>query len=1299
MDFSKNTLTKLALGIALANSTAVIAAPQNGSISSGSASISVDGLTINQGTDAADVVTIQWDSFDVAANETVEFQQHPNDVAINNIADNGNPSEILGSITGAGTIFLSNSNGFIFGSGSQINTGSFLATTSSISYDENGTIGDFSDDTINLSTFGSGSITVSSESSITSTADQEGYIAFISSDIQTSNPNAEGVDSTGSISNPDGSILFSNNTQGSLKLSGLDINFSLSESQLSGSSNLDNLNLSDLNIVGSTVILSGYELAVLTDNAISSPQTLTAEDLFIDSESSIGDVRRSIENAVETENNNTLINFEELTIQYRGAGDFSLNTTLNLLTNESKLNLIAANGIDLTNNNVFGTNLSLSLTANTVSLGNSSYGIFGSKNGLGSLNITANDGISLFGSIETLGDAVFNGPVYIDGDQVAPFIFSNFGSLTFSNNITGLNNSDRDLLLKAQSLEINNISNFNEIKLDASSIALKGDITSNTLLFPNASAITLFNNIALTASIIELDSASFNASDSSWGLSLIGNSADGSNRFTLKNIALASHDGSSSPLSYILFSGNSDAIDTNIFLGGTLDSSRFCIHSCTTSVSTDNIYNLSLTDNFTLTSSELVNIEPAITSGEYQFSVTGLSDSSEIHLGLIKNLGGLSLKNMGDVYLNKNIDTQELGLQIASENIHLSGQNDIVLTNTDSGIISIDGILTGNGSALSILSKNSDIYLNQINGVSSLTVENELFEEGSLTLGGDISAISNITLSNLGNIQSTASVSLNASDTISTQTSSLSTAGHALTFEASTLNIGKVVASSIFLYGETTNLFSDLTASNDVNFFKLDNSGFVINSNEIFLNSDVTITGDMDILDYLFSAEGVAHLPEISGSTNNLILNASNTEVVLSSFGTNSNLNSLTVSGEGTINMIELPNLTGIEGLSLLGNYVFDVGANRTFDTSSYNGNINFSGVDLLGSGALTFKTGTGELSLGNIGINAISDDQLFTDIAILSSGRLNLHGEIVTNDTNYEFSKLNSIQLEHDITLGTAEKPATINFGSASINGTYSLTLYSNDITLGTIGNNIALQDFTIISTGDISLKNDINMVGSANISANSLELDNNITTTGLNIDILTTGDLTMKENAQISAEFGDINLSSSEGNIGLGLITSGNTVTIRSELGYLFNAIDDYQSNTSTSINIQSRNQDLYGLVNVGSSVDNPIVINAMDGGTITAESGGTVYIANLANANIESSSRVIDSASGGDTASIDALTQLKLSSLNTVNIPTLTTTLGLISNLTWQVDEDESIRKIKTPPSTPSIYYSRKGWKLGY
>jgi len=222
---------------------------------------------------------------------------------------------------------------------------------------------------------------------------------------------------------------------------------------------------------------------------------------------------------------------------------------------------------------------------------------------------------------------------------------------------------------------------------------------------------------------------------------------------------------------------------------------------------------------------------------------------------------------------------------------------------------------------------------------------------------------------------------------------------------------------------------------------------------------------------------------------------------------------------------------------------------------------------------------------------------------------------------------------------------------------------------------------------------------VGNANITANALELNSAITTTGLNVNISTTGDLTMAKEAQINADFGDVNLSSTEGNIGLGFVSSGNTVNIRSEAGFIFNAIDDYISNESTSINIQSTNQDLYGLLNVGESVDSPIVVDVLNGGAIKAESSGTVFIANLANANIESTSRVIDSASGGDTASLDALTLLKLSSLNNTNMPTVTSNLGLISNLVWQVDEDESIRKIKTPPSTPSIYYSRKGWKLGY
>ncbi len=111
------------------------------------------------------------------------------------------------------------------------------------------------------------------------------------------------------------------------------------------------------------------------------------------------------------------------------------------------------------------------------------------------------------------------------------------------------------------------------------------------------------------------------------------------------------------------------------------------------------------------------------------------------------------------------------------------------------------------------------------------------------------------------------------------------------------------------------------------------------------------------------------------------------------------------------------------------------------------------------------------------------------------------------------------------------------------------------------------------------------------------------------------------MLKDSKIIASYGDVNLNSALGNIGLGQLTAGQTVTIRSESGYLYNNLNNYISNTaplpSTFTNITSTDQNLYGLTNIGESVANPIVINAQNGGTITAESSGTIYIANLANA----------------------------------------------------------------------------------
>jgi len=94
-------------------------------------------LTINQ---SASQAVINWNSFNVAAGATVRFNQGtgtpgtanwvPNSSyqALNRIYDL-NPSQIFGSISADGKIYLINQNGFLFGAGSRVDTGALVAST------------------------------------------------------------------------------------------------------------------------------------------------------------------------------------------------------------------------------------------------------------------------------------------------------------------------------------------------------------------------------------------------------------------------------------------------------------------------------------------------------------------------------------------------------------------------------------------------------------------------------------------------------------------------------------------------------------------------------------------------------------------------------------------------------------------------------------------------------------------------------------------------------------------------------------------------------------------------------------------------------------------------------------------------------------------------------------------------------------------------------------------------------------------------------------------------------------------
>jgi filamentous hemagglutinin family protein len=101
-------------------------------VTSGSASLAQSGGRMDI-TQTSPTATLNWQSFDIAAGNTVNFiQPSTNSVALNRIFE-ANPSQIFGTLTSNGQVYLLNPNGLIFGPHSVVNVGSLIASSLAIS--------------------------------------------------------------------------------------------------------------------------------------------------------------------------------------------------------------------------------------------------------------------------------------------------------------------------------------------------------------------------------------------------------------------------------------------------------------------------------------------------------------------------------------------------------------------------------------------------------------------------------------------------------------------------------------------------------------------------------------------------------------------------------------------------------------------------------------------------------------------------------------------------------------------------------------------------------------------------------------------------------------------------------------------------------------------------------------------------------------------------------------------------------------------------------------------------------------
>ncbi len=129
---SSFSLKILAVSLMMACGAGVHAQPVGGVVSAGSATIggTPGNMTITQTTPN---VAINWQSFGVRAGESVQFvQPGSSSVALNRVIGS-DPSNILGSLTANGKVFLVNPNGILFGAGASVNVGGLVASTLAIS--------------------------------------------------------------------------------------------------------------------------------------------------------------------------------------------------------------------------------------------------------------------------------------------------------------------------------------------------------------------------------------------------------------------------------------------------------------------------------------------------------------------------------------------------------------------------------------------------------------------------------------------------------------------------------------------------------------------------------------------------------------------------------------------------------------------------------------------------------------------------------------------------------------------------------------------------------------------------------------------------------------------------------------------------------------------------------------------------------------------------------------------------------------------------------------------------------------
>jgi filamentous hemagglutinin family protein len=218
------------------------ALPTGGVVVGGAANIAqtaANKMVISQSTNRA---VVNWQTFNVGAGNTVQFvQPSASSQILNRVVGVSGPSQILGTLTANGQVFIVNSQGVVFGNGAVVNVGSLLAATKDISPSSFMAGGP-----LTFSGGSNGSGLISNEGALNASA---GFITLVGDQVR----------NTGSLTAPNGQIALASGDQATLTLS----NGQLVQLTLGASAN-------NASILNSGVISAQGGKVLLTANATNS---------------------------------------------------------------------------------------------------------------------------------------------------------------------------------------------------------------------------------------------------------------------------------------------------------------------------------------------------------------------------------------------------------------------------------------------------------------------------------------------------------------------------------------------------------------------------------------------------------------------------------------------------------------------------------------------------------------------------------------------------------------------------------------------------------------------------------------------------------------------------------------------------------------------------------------------------------------------------------------------------------------------------------------------------------------------